>query len=80
MACAAGAAHSTANSRLACANTIGTGTCHQGRIELLDPTTQQWGTMCGHHFWDNNNAADIVCRQLGFAGGEIYNYGATTGA
>jgi hypothetical protein len=72
----------------------------QGRIELLNPSTQEWGTMCGHHYWvrriscvyptkamshnqpngtqDNDNAADIVCKKLGFSGGSMYNYGATT--
>ena len=34
--------------RLACANTIGTGTCHQGRLETLNPYTHEWGSICGH--------------------------------
>jgi len=27
---------------------------------------------------DNDNAADIVCRQLGYNSGEIYTYGHTS--
>ena len=61
--------------RLACANTVGTGTCHQGRIELLNPYSMQWGTVCGHHVWNNDEAANIVCQELGFQSGTIYTYG-----
>lgn len=43
--------------RLACDNTIGTGTCHQGRIEVLNPFSLKWGTVCGHHIWNNDHAA-----------------------
>ena len=33
--------------RLACDNTIGSGTCHQGRLEVLNPYNLKWGTVCG---------------------------------
>ena len=37
-----------------------------------------WGTVCGHYYWDNDNAAGVACRQLGFADGFMYTFGATT--
>jgi hypothetical protein len=54
-----------------------------GRIEVFNPQAMHennpqrgtWGTVCGHWTWDNNNAADIACRQLGYASGEIYTFG-----
>ena len=69
--------------RLSCTHNHGTDSCHMGRIEVFNPTashmnSQQrgtWGTVCGHWTWDNNNAADIACRQLGYASGEIYTFG-----
>ena len=48
----------------------------QGRIEIFSPNMNSWGTVCGHWLWDNDNPADIVCRQLGYAGGKLYTYGA----
>ena len=32
----------------------------------------------GHWFWDNDNAAGVACRQMGFADGFMYTFGATT--
>ena len=58
--------------RLGCTHTAGSSNCHQGRIEVLNPALQQWGTVCGHWYWDNDHAADIVCRQLGYQGGTLY--------
>ena len=78
VSCGAGATPSVSHGvRLACANTVGTGTCHQGRIEVLNPYNMQWGTVCGHHVWNNDEAANIVCQQLGFQSGTVYTYGAT---
>ena len=51
----------------------------QGRLEVTQPgVANQWGTVCGHWLWDNDNAATIACRANGFAGGSIYTFGATT--
>eukprot|EP01051_Picozoa_sp_SAG22_P026387 SAG22_NODE_8301_length_666_cov_0.966490_2_plen_104_part_01 len=50
----------------------------QGRIELYNENIQGWGTVCGHWLWDNDNPADIVCRQLGYEGGVLYTYGASS--
>lgn len=61
--------------RLGCAHNVGTGSCHQGRIEVLHPTTNVWGEVCGHWFWDNDNGAAIVCKQLGYVGGSAYTFG-----
>ena len=33
--------------------------------------------MCGHWLWDNDNAAGVACRQLGFADGFMYTFGAS---
>ena len=68
--------------RLSCVH-HGTTNCHMGRIEVFNQNTLHltsrergsWGTVCGHWYWDNNNMADVVCRQLGFATGEIYTFG-----
>lgn len=48
---------------------------HEGRIEIYDPAMKKWGTMCGHWFWDNNNAGNMVCQALGYSGGQLYTYG-----
>lgn len=29
----------------------------------------------GHWFWNNDNSANIVCRQLGYVGGTVYTFG-----
>eukprot|EP01051_Picozoa_sp_SAG22_P000026 SAG22_NODE_1_length_62449_cov_158.689270_26_plen_872_part_00 len=47
----------------------------QGRIEVLNPWTHTWGTVCGHWYWDNDAVANIVCQRLGYDGGELYTYG-----
>jgi hypothetical protein len=44
---------------------------------VLNPYNMQWGTVCGHHVWNNDEAANIVCQQLGFQSGTVYTYGAT---
>ena len=61
--------------RLGCTHNAGTGSCHQGRVEVLNPVSGQWGTVCGHWFWNNDNAANIVCRELGYIGGNVYTFG-----
>jgi hypothetical protein len=56
-----------------------------GRIEVFNKNAVHlettgagtWGTVCGHYTWDNDNVADIVCRQMGFQSGELYTYGHT---
>jgi hypothetical protein len=84
--CVGAAPHSTV--RLSCVhNAGGTGTqpCQMGRMELYNPnvvrpgaaTSGAWGSMCGHWTWDNQNAARVFCRQLGFADGELYTFGIT---
>jgi hypothetical protein len=47
-------------------------------MEVKNPTSGQWGTVCGHNFWNNDNGADIVCRQLGYVGGTVFTFGAST--
>lgn len=36
-----------------------------------------WGTVCGDWVWNNNNAANVFCRQLGYDHGETYTFGST---
>ena len=48
----------------------------QGRIEVFNTAVQGWGTVCGHWMWDNDNVANLVCRELGYDGGALYTYGA----
>ena len=72
--------------RLSCAHNLGTASCHMGRIEVFQPAALHigsagsgtWGSVCGHWYWDNDNMADIVCRQLGYSSGTVYTYGHTT--
>jgi hypothetical protein len=52
----------------------------QGRIEVFRDGS--WGTVCGHWFWDSDDGADIVCKQLvdangdhPYAGGSVYTFG-----
>jgi hypothetical protein len=33
------------------------------------------GTMCGQWVWNNHNAGNLVCQQLGFQSGEMYTFG-----
>ena len=64
----------TATARLGCTHT-GASTCRQGRIEVFNAAGNEWGTVCGHWMWDNDDVANIVCRQLGFAYGTLYTFG-----
>eukprot|EP01052_Picozoa_sp_SAG31_P012838 SAG31_NODE_760_length_12279_cov_2.439655_2_plen_815_part_00 len=66
--------------RLACPPSNSGHSCKQGRIEIYNPSFSSspdsaWGTVCGHYMWDNDNVANIVCRQLGFVYGQVYTYG-----
>ena len=76
--------------RLSCTHATGQDAptaCTMGRMEVYNAGASHgdhaqagvgaWGTVCGHYTWDNDNAADIVCRQLGFASGQGYTFGAT---
>lgn len=52
----------------------------QGRIEVF--RDGQWGTVCGHYFWDSNDGANTVCKQITdssgghpYAGGTVYTVG-----
>ena len=59
--------------------------CRMGRVEVYNRMAQHadgvgqgtWGTVCGHWFWDNDNFAGVVCRQLGFEDGVGYTFGST---
>eukprot|EP01051_Picozoa_sp_SAG22_P000022 SAG22_NODE_1_length_62449_cov_158.689270_22_plen_101_part_00 len=48
-----------------------------GRIEVNNPWTGTWGTVCGHWLWDNDNYANLLCQELGYTSGVLYTYGAT---
>ena len=76
------------DARLSCIHSTGQNVCQMGRMEVFNrgashgahATTNQvgsWGSVCGHYMWNNDNAADILCRQLGFASGQGYTFGAT---
>jgi hypothetical protein len=75
-----GQTHTSTTARLGCTHTA-TGTCRQGRMEVLNPRMNGgsggWGTVCGHWLWNNDKAASIFCRQLGYSFGQIYTYGAS---
>ena len=38
------------------------------------PMAGAWGSVCGQWVWNNDNAARLVCQQLGFESGEIYTF------
>lgn len=39
--------------------------------------TPSWGTVCGHWLWNNDEAANIACRDLGYVSGALFTYGAS---
>jgi hypothetical protein len=45
----------------------------QGRIEVFKDG--EWGSICGHWFWDSNDGANIACKKVGYAGGTVYTAG-----
>jgi len=49
----------------------------KGRIEIF--TGNEWGTLCGHYWWDNQKGAENICKQLGYSGGTMYTAGDGTG-
>ena len=75
----------THQARLSCVHNAGTDSCNMGRIEVFNnhitrpgaPSAGAWGTVCGHYFWDNDELANIVCRQQGYTSGQLYTFGAT---
>merc|ERR1711881_301626 len=40
---------------------------HRGRLEVKEGS--QWGTVCDDNFIDNQNAAKVFCRSMGYVGG-----------
>ena len=36
-----------------------------------------WGTVCGHWLWNNDEPANIACRDLGYESGSLFTYGAS---
>ena len=44
---------------------VGGATPREGRIEVFDTMSKNWGTVCDD-FWNRNNA-EVVCRELGFS-------------
>jgi hypothetical protein len=75
----------THQARLSCVHSAGSDSCKMGRIEVFNnritrpgaPAAGAWGTVCGHYFWDNDELANIVCRQQGYASGQTYTFGHT---
>ena len=76
------------NVRLSCVHNAGgqhTQPCNMGRMEVYNPHVTRpgspgagaWGSVCGQWTWNNNNAARVFCRELGFVDGEIYTFGHT---
>ena len=72
--------------RLTGANSRCTATGCTGRLEvytgeiLPDGTrseTPSWGTVCGHWLWNDDQPANIACRDLGYASGTLFTYGAS---
>ena len=50
----------------------------KGRVSVLK--NGQWGTLCGHYFWDNQHGASMICKQLGYSqGGTKYTAAGGTG-
>jgi hypothetical protein len=45
-----------------------------GRVEVFSPRAG-WGTVCGHGYWQDDGAANVVCRALGYTSGSLYTYG-----
>ena len=42
---------------------------------FLASILHSWGTVCGHGYWQDDGAANVVCRALGYTGGNLYTYG-----
>jgi len=39
--------------------------------EIYDDATGNYYPICGHHFWDTSNGANLVCQELGFDNGSV---------
>ena len=71
----------TANSQV----TSSGAACHMGRLEVYNRDAMHststevgtWGTVCGHWLWDNDEPANIACRQLGYGHGQLYTFGSS---
>ena len=52
-----------------------------GNVKLEEDGTplvfwdSQWIPICGHYFWDNQNGAELFCRQMGFESGLLSRRG-----
>ena len=58
-------------------HTVKLSTYPMGRIEVYNPWKGDYGTVCGHWLWDNDNYGNMVCQELGYAGGILYTYGSS---
>ena len=56
--------------RLACSETLASGRCHHGRVEVLGAGV--WGTLCELGV-DYIRAAEVICTNLGRYVGTIYH-------
>jgi len=50
----------------------------KGRVEIFNGT--EWGTLCGHFWWDNEKGAENLCKQLGYKTGVRFDAPEGTGS
>lgn len=43
----------------------------RGRVRIYKDG--EWGTLCGHWWWNNQHGASNICKQLGYEGGTKYS-------
>ena len=48
---------------------------NEGRVEIFDHCSQQWGTVCYHDGWKYSNDVIVICRQLGYPAAESWGRG-----
>ena len=48
---------------------------NEGRVEIFDHCSQQWGTVCYYYGWRYSDESNVICRQLGYPAAKSWGWG-----